>query len=127
VRAVSTQHTCHHQSRLVYGTLVNYVVGLEANSDNTTLLQGITEADPIKLTALSGKVFSFRYSGRQWVTVDKRTFSGKCGRELTLVLLVKKAISDWWFRPSMFAADEVVPRAMSWHGSVHWWMFPALE
>ena len=71
----------------VYGTLVNYVIGLEANSDNTTLLQGITEADPIKLTALSGKAFSFRYSGRQWVTVDKTDVFRQLRPGLTLVLL----------------------------------------
>jgi len=71
----------------VFGTLVNYVVGLEANSDNTTLLQSLAEADSIKLTTLGGKTLSFRYSGRQWVTVDKTDVFRQLRPGLTLVLL----------------------------------------
>ena len=74
----------------VFGTLVNYVVGLEANSDNTTLLQSLTEADSIKLTTLGGKTFSFRYSGRQWVTVDKTDVFRQLRHGLTLVLFGEK-------------------------------------
>jgi hypothetical protein len=55
----------------VFGTLINYVIGLEANPGNTKFLQDLTEADVIKLTTYSGRAVSFRFSGRQWVTVDK--------------------------------------------------------
>jgi hypothetical protein len=93
----------------VYGTLVNYVIGLEANSDNTALLRGITEADPIKLTALSGKVFSFRYSGSQWVTVDKTDVFRQMRPGMTLVLLGEKGDQRWVVSAIYVAADEVVP------------------
>ncbi len=93
----------------VYGTLINYVVGLEANSDNTTLLQGLTEADPIKLTTFSGKTSSFRYSGRQWVTVDKTDVFRQIRPGLTLVLLGEKGDQRLVVSASYIAADEVAP------------------
>jgi len=72
-------------------------------------LQGITEADPIKLTALSGKVFSFRYSGRQWVTVDKTDVFRQMRPGLTLVLLGEKGEQRLVVSTIYVAADEVVP------------------
>ena len=71
----------------VFGTLVNYVIGLEANSDNTTLLQSLNEGDLIKLTTRGDKTLLFRYSGRQWVTVDKTDVFRQLRPGLTLVLL----------------------------------------
>jgi hypothetical protein len=51
----------------VYGTLINYVVGLESTPENADLLQALSEADTIQLTISSGKMLAFKFSGRQWV------------------------------------------------------------
>lgn len=71
----------------VFGTLINYIIGLEASPGNTTLLQDLTEVDVIKMTTYSGRAVSFRYSGRQWVTVDKTDVFRQMRPGLTLVLL----------------------------------------
>ena len=93
----------------VYGTLINYVIGLEANSDNTTLLQSLTETDPIKMTSFGGKASSFRYSGRQWVTVDKTDVFRQIRPGMTLVLLGEKGDSRLLVSATYVAADEVAP------------------
>jgi hypothetical protein len=97
----------------VYGTLINYVIGLEANSDNTTLLQSLTETDPIKMTTFSGKASSFRYSGRQWVTVDKTDVFRQIRPGMTLVLLGEKGDSRLLVSATYVAADEVAPAGES--------------
>jgi len=79
----------------VYGTLINYVIGLEASPDATMLLQDLTEADVIKLTTYSGRAVLFRYSGRQWVTVDKTDVFRQMRPGLTLVLLGERAMIGW--------------------------------
>ena len=93
----------------VFGTLINYVVGLEANSDNTTLLQSLTEADSIKLTTPGGKTLSFRYSGRQWVTVDKTDVFRQLRPGLTLVLLGEKGDQRLVVSASYVAESEPTP------------------
>jgi hypothetical protein len=93
----------------VFGTLVNYVFGLEANSDNTDLLQGLTESDSIKLITLGGKTLSFRYSGRQWVTVDKTDVFRQLRPGLTLVLLGEQGDSRLVVSASYVAESEPTP------------------
>jgi hypothetical protein len=97
----------------VFGTLVNYVVGLEANSDNTDLLTHLTESDPIKLTTLGGKTFSFRYSGRQWVTVDKTDVFRQLRPGLTLVLLGGTDDSRLVVSASYMAEGEPTPSGLT--------------
>jgi len=93
----------------VFGTLVNYVIGLEANSDNTTLLRGLTESDSIRLTTLGGKTLLFRYSGRQWVTVDKTDVFRQLRPGLTLVLLGGTDDSRLVVSASYVAESEPTP------------------
>jgi len=93
----------------VFGTLINYVIGLEANSGNTTLLQDLTEADVIKLTTYSGRTVSFRYSGRQWVTVDKTDVFRQMRPGLTLVLLGEKGNDRLVVSASYLVEGEATP------------------
>ena len=93
----------------VYGTLINYVVGLEANSNNTSLLQSLTEADAVKMTTLSGRIVTFRYSGRQWVTVDKTDVFRQVRPGMTLVLLGEKGDQRLVVSASYLAEAEPSP------------------
>jgi hypothetical protein len=93
----------------VFGTLINYVIGLDANSNNTTLLQSLTEADLIKMTTLSGRTVTFRYSGRQWVTVDKTDVFRQVRPGLTLVLLGEKGDQRLVVSASYMAENEPTP------------------
>jgi hypothetical protein len=93
----------------VFGTLINYVIGLEANSNNTTLLQDLTEADVIQLTTYSGRIVSFRYSGRQWVTVDKTDVFRQMRPGLTLVLLGEQGNDRLVVSASYMAEGEAAP------------------
>jgi hypothetical protein len=93
----------------VFGTLINYVIGLEANPGNTTLLQDLTEADMIKLTTYSGRAVSFRYSGRQWVTVDKTDVFRQMRPGLTLVLLGEKGNDRLVVSASYLVEGEATP------------------
>jgi len=93
----------------VFGTLINYVIGLEASPGNTTLLQGLTEADVIKLTTYSGRAVSFRYSGRQWVTVDKTDVFRQMRPGLTLVLLGEQGNDRLVVSASYLAEGEATP------------------
>jgi hypothetical protein len=54
----------------VYGTVVNYVLGLYPTNETTALIEGLTEGDPIALKMSNGAQFSFRTSGRQRVAAD---------------------------------------------------------
>jgi hypothetical protein len=84
------QHGHPDKAVWVFGTLINYVVGLEASQDNTRLLESLKEGDLIELTTYGGKTFSFRYSGSQRVTVDQTDVFRQLRPGLTLVLLGEK-------------------------------------
>jgi hypothetical protein len=104
----------------VFGTLINYIIGLDANSDNTTLLQDLTEADVIKMTTYSGRTVSFRYSGRQWVTVDKTDVFRQIRPGMTLVLLGEQGNDRLVVSASYMVEGEAtsVSSAMAQAGSV---------
>jgi len=93
----------------VFGTLINYVIGLEANPGNTTLLQDLTETDVIKLTTYSGRDVSFRFSGRQWVTVDKTDVFRQMRPGLTLVLLGEQGNDRLVVSASYLVEGEATP------------------
>jgi hypothetical protein len=95
----------------VYGTLINYVIGLDASDNNKELLRQLTEADPIKMTTSSGRVVMFRYSGRQWVSVDKTDVFRQIRPGLTLVLLGDKDEQRLVVSASYMAENEPTPIA----------------
>ncbi|MBN1890465.1 MAG: hypothetical protein JW850_20900 [Thermoflexales bacterium] len=51
----------------VYGTLINYVLGLEASPENTALFQTLSEADTLQLVLANQRILTFQFSGRLWV------------------------------------------------------------
>jgi hypothetical protein len=93
----------------VFGSLINYIIGLDATTDNTELLQSLNEADAIKMTTLSGRTITFRYSGRQWVTVDKTDVFRQLRPGLTLVLLGEKGDQRLVVSASYISENEPTP------------------
>jgi hypothetical protein len=93
----------------VFGTLINYVIGLEASPSATTLLQDLTEADVITMTTYSGRAVLFRYSGRQWVTVDKTDVFRQMRPGLTLVLLGETGDDRLVVSATYLAEGEATP------------------
>ena len=54
----------------IYGTVVNYVIGLYPTDETTALVDGLAEGDPITLDMNNGAELNFRMSGRQSVPTD---------------------------------------------------------
>jgi hypothetical protein len=71
----------------VYGTLVNYVIGLPASQENSDMLQALSEADEIVIDLSNGQTLAFRYTGRQFVSAGSTDIFAQSRPGLTLVLL----------------------------------------
>ena len=71
----------------VFGTLVNYLVGLPASQENTDMLQALSNADEITLDLSNGQTLHFKYSGRQFVSPSSADIFSQSRPGLTLVLL----------------------------------------
>jgi hypothetical protein len=54
----------------IYGTVVNYVIGLYASDEITSLVEDLADNDPITLRMSNGADLHFRLSGRQRVPSD---------------------------------------------------------
>jgi hypothetical protein len=71
----------------VYGTIINYIVGLPASSANRTLLTQLNPGDEIHLTTGSGFDFTFTVDGRRLVPVSDRQIFAQNRPGITLLLL----------------------------------------
>jgi hypothetical protein len=71
----------------VYGSLINYLVGLPNNSENKDLLQAVSEADQIALELSDGQLVEFRFDAQQLVSPDDGALFAQQHPGLTLVLL----------------------------------------
>ena len=71
----------------VYGTLINYVIGLPASQENSDMLQAMSEADEIVLDLSNGQSLTFQYTGRQFVSAGSIDIFAQSRPGLTLVLL----------------------------------------
>ena len=71
----------------VYGTLINYVIGLPASQENSDMLQAMSEADEIVIDLSNGQALTFRYTGRQFVSAGSADIFAQTRPGLTLVLL----------------------------------------
>jgi hypothetical protein len=75
------------QAEWVYGTLVNYVIGLPASQENSDMLQAMSEADEIVIDLSNGQSLTFRYTGRQFVSAGSTDIFAQTRPGLTLILL----------------------------------------
>lgn len=76
------------QAAWVYGTLINYLFGLDAgNQANVELLESLVEGDPIVVHLSNGRELQFIYRQQERVPLDDVTLFQQTAPGVTLVLL----------------------------------------
>ncbi|MCB8929172.1 MAG: hypothetical protein H6652_26500 [Ardenticatenaceae bacterium] len=71
----------------VYGTVVNYVVGLPDSDENRALLEGLAPGDEMMLATRGGTRFTFSFNSRTTVPVTNRDIFAQTTPGITLVIL----------------------------------------
>jgi hypothetical protein len=71
----------------VFGSLVNYLIGLPNSSENKDLLQAVSEADQIALELSDGQLIEFKFDAQQLVSPDEGAIFAQQHPGLTLILL----------------------------------------
>lgn len=71
----------------VYGTVVNYVIGLRDSTRNRTLLQGLAPGDEMILRTGRGVTYAFAFDSRELVPTGTRDIYAQTMPGLTLILL----------------------------------------
>ncbi|HSM55249.1 MAG TPA: hypothetical protein VK879_03765, partial [Candidatus Sulfomarinibacteraceae bacterium] len=71
----------------VYGSLINYVIGLPSNNDNRSLLESMGPGDELLLTMRDGTVHRFAVTNREYVSTDRRDVFEQSTPGLTLILV----------------------------------------
>ena len=77
----------------VYGTVINYVFGLDDTDENQTILEQLVVGDEIVLTTRSGNSSTFIVSSRNDVASDNREIFAQRSPGVTLVL-IKEDLED---------------------------------
>ena len=71
----------------VFGSLVNYLIGLPNTSENKDLLQAVSEADAITLELSDGQTVDFKFDAQQLVSPSDDKIFSQQHPGLTLLLL----------------------------------------
>ncbi len=71
----------------VYGTIINYVMGVEGTEENRTFLDGLAPGDSLIMTTQDGTRFTFTFSSRTSVAANNRDIYAQRTPGITLVLL----------------------------------------
>lgn len=71
----------------VYGTIVNYVLGLPASDANRTLIEQLSAGDEIQLTTRGGVNYTFVFDSRQTVAPSNAEIFAQQTPGITLVLI----------------------------------------
>ncbi|MCA9942280.1 MAG: DUF4352 domain-containing protein [Anaerolineales bacterium] len=71
----------------VYGSIVNYVVGLPTSDENRALLEGLAPGDEMTLATRGGTRYRFSFNSRTSVPVTNRDIFAQTTPGITLVLL----------------------------------------
>ncbi len=71
----------------VFGSLVNYLVGLPGTQENKDLLQALSEADKITVEKSDGQTLEFKFGERKLVAPDDKGVFTQQRPGLTLLLL----------------------------------------
>jgi hypothetical protein len=75
----------------VYGTIINYIVGLPTSNENRTLLTQLAPGDEIRLTTRGGVDYTFTVDERRTVAVTDRQIFAQNRPGITLVLTGDRA------------------------------------
>ena len=71
----------------VFGSLVNYLVGLPGTQENKDLMQALSEADKITVEKSDGQTLEFKFGERKMVAPDDKSVFTQQRPGLTLLLL----------------------------------------
>lgn len=71
----------------VFGSLVNYLIGLPNNTENNDLLKAISEADAITLELSDGQTVEFKFDAQQLVSPNDEKIFAQQHPGITLLLL----------------------------------------
>jgi hypothetical protein len=71
----------------VFGSLVNYLIGLPGTQENQDLLEALSEADKIVVEKTDGQTLEFKFTGRKMVAPDDKSVFTQQRPGLTLLLL----------------------------------------
>ncbi len=71
----------------VYGTIVNYVVGLPDSDENRALLESLAPGEEMTLTTRGGTRYTFSFNSRTTVPVTNRDIFAQTMPGITLVML----------------------------------------
>lgn len=71
----------------VYGTLINYVIGLPDNDDNRNLLENLDAGDELVLTMRDGSAYTFAVTNREYVSRNRTDLFEQNLPGITLILL----------------------------------------
>jgi len=70
-----------------YGSIINYIFGLESSKDNRSLLEELVMGEEIVLTTRSGAQFLFEVNSRQEIESDDQDILAQRMPSVTLILL----------------------------------------
>ncbi|HEX6386293.1 MAG TPA: hypothetical protein VF177_16595 [Anaerolineae bacterium] len=71
----------------IYGTIVNYILGLPDSEENRTLLEQLAPGDEIVLTMRSGTEYTFTFDSRNSLSTSNRDVFAQNMPGITLILL----------------------------------------
>jgi hypothetical protein len=71
----------------VYGTIINYVIGIEQTKANVAMLESFSPGDEITMTTSSGATYHFGFAGREEVESTNTDILAQTSPGLTLVTL----------------------------------------
>ncbi len=71
----------------VYGSIINYIMALQATTENVDLMQSLTPGMEMVLTTQNGSDFIFEVEGSRLVPVDNQEIFSQLSPGMTLVLM----------------------------------------
>jgi hypothetical protein len=91
----------------LYGSVINYVFGIEATRDNRALLEGLALGDEIVVTTRSGSATTFAVSSREQVAVDRPDLLAQHAPGATLILLESGSASERLVVQARYVSSDV--------------------
>ena len=90
----------------VYGSVINYVFGLDDTAENRGLLEALNAGEEIAITTRNGITTRFVVTSRQMVTSDDRNIFAQQQPQLTLVLIEEDLEQERMVVQGTFTSSE---------------------
>jgi hypothetical protein len=95
------------QAEWVYGTLINYLIGLPALEANSDMLKALGATDEISIDLANGQSLNFKFVGRQLVTANTAEVFAQTKPGLTIILLGENTDQRLVITASYIADSEI--------------------